>query len=678
MVSKELLELAMDKLRSSGLDHIEPARLGIEILNAPETAAVAPNFPALPALRIRYWDPRTKGARKPLSHRPLWPPFERIRIIGPSIQNAKGKELRYLQAPNLGVCAYFPPNFDWEPVLDDPFTPIFITEGELKAAKGCDMGLPCIGLGGVSNISSQSTGVGFLPELAAVNWIQRNVYIVFDNDGQPKPDVLMAINRLGTELEQRGAVPWLLRLPIGDGGTKVGLDDYFVQGHTLAEFMQLVAARESLTLARELWKLNEQVVKVLDPSVVVIAETGKMLKLDAFKAHWSNVRVPEQVLTKDGEMSLKQVPLGDRWLTWGCRRSVTGITYVPGGERFIDGDTFNTWTGWGCEPRKGDVEPFKKLLDHIFGNTKEGREARRWMLQWLAYPLQHPGTKLYTSVLLWSHEHGTGKTLIGYVMREIYGWKNTSEIGQKHMHGDFNGFAENKAFIIGDEITGSDRREVADQMKSLITQTMIRINQKHIPEYDLPNLCNFYLTSNRASAIYVEDDDRRYFVWEVQSKAPLDFFREFDTYYKSDAGKSAIHHYLLSIDTRDFNPLAPAPMTEAKARMFEDSLSSHGAWARRLKDSPDAYLRVGKAPLQGDLYTAHELLRLFEQEGPTSVKANTLGMELKAAGIPQLPQLRWGNPERRDRFFAVRNAEMWLKAPASAIKKHLETTKGMK
>lgn len=35
---------------------------------------------------------------------------------------------------------------------------------------------------------------------------------------------------------------------------------------------------------------------------------------------------------------------------------------------------------------------------HIFRNDSESRE---WFEQWVAYPLQYPGSKLYSAVVLW-------------------------------------------------------------------------------------------------------------------------------------------------------------------------------------------------------------------------------------------------------------------------------------
>lgn len=673
--------IAIEKLKSSGLEHLGLDQLHMRALTAEQTAAIGPHFAACPALRIDYMDPFTERApAQPLRHKAMYPPFFRIRYLGPNLPvDKKGKAIRYMQPGGIGVCAYFPPNIDWSSVLADTNKTIYVTEGELKAAKACDMGFPTIGLGGVNNIYSHKTGYSFLPELERVDWVAREVVICFDNDVLTKPNVISGLNALGRELEQRGALPYVVNLPDPPNGGKMGLDDFFLS-HSAADFEGLCSNKESLTLAEELWRMNTLAVKVRTPNCVVDMRDMETLNLETFAAHYNNITTPQRSVMASGKVSYKPVPVATAWLKWPLRTSVRGLTYQPGMPRFIDdGELFNVWGGWGSEPKKGDVQPFLQLLDYIFGKSAEGREAKQWFLQWCSYPIKNPGAKLYTAVLLWSREHGVGKTLLGYVLGRIYGRRNWAEVRQKSLLSDFNSWSKNKQLIIGTEITGSDKNQHADELKDLITSESLTINEKFIPEYTLPNVANFFLNSNRDSALYLEDDDRRFFVWEVQQKAPQEFFEAFDKWYKTHENIQAVHHYLLGVDTSSFKPYAKALTTSAKLEMTRTAYSDHARWCHQLKDSPDYYLRSGSVQLLPDLYTAEELLNLYKATDQfSSVKANTFGVALKAAGFKQLPQTRWGEPSRNSRFFIVRNEAQWLKATPKQIKAHAEATKGRK
>ena len=77
----------------------------------------------------------------------------------------------------------------------------------------------------------------------------------------------------------------------------------------------------------------------------------------------------------------------------------------------------NLFRRLGCEPKEGDTTPFHELLEFL---TQDEKEILPWILDWLAYPLKHLGTKLYTCLTMWSVEHGVGKSLLGYRRDEDY------------------------------------------------------------------------------------------------------------------------------------------------------------------------------------------------------------------------------------------------------------------
>jgi hypothetical protein len=266
-------------------------------------------------------------------------------------------------------------------------------------------------------------------------------------------------------------------------------------------------------------------------------------------------------------------------------------------------------------------------------------------------------------------------------MGRIYGQKNWTEVTQSDLHGSFNSWAKNKQFVIGSEITGSDSRSHADQLKHLITSDTLTINEKYIPQYELPNCANFFLNSNRANALYLEDADRRFFVWEVQQKAPHDFFTMFDGWYKVERSIAAIHHHLMHYDLTGFNPRGQALVTQAKAEMTAAARSAHATWAHALLESPEQYLCSGRVPWRSDLYTAKELLDLYKrtEDMNSKVSLNHMGETLVLAGALRLDQIRWkpaGSPvQRADRFYAVRNQEQWTRATPAQIRKHLESAK---
>lgn len=679
-VSDETLQLAEEKFASSGLTMEEAEELGIEIMDAEQTARLHSSFEMRPALKLTYRDPWTEQPMQPF---PKWPAFYRIRYLGkPPVsfkdQTAK-KPPRYVQPPGSGLCAYFPTigGVDWDNVLSDPNQILTITEGEFKAAKATQMGFPTIGLGGVHSFKSQKSGLLFLPELERINWVKRRVYIAFDSDFRSNPNICRAMNELAESLMLRGAVPYMLPLPdvVPDG--KTGLDDFFLTEVPDAYADLMEGHGELLTLSRPLWKLNEEYTYVHEPGIVVVKETGQKLSPASFKDHAaSTATYAERVVSDAGKVSLKPVVAAAAWMRWPLRHEVGKLTYRPGKDEIIPGPTvrttlLNTWPGWGVEPKKGDVSMFLQLVDHLFDGADKG--AKEWFLRWCAYPIKYPGVKLFSAVVLHGIEHGTGKSLVGYSLGKVYG-KNFKEIKQDDLHTQFNGWAENKQLILGDEITGSDNRRDSDTLKSMITRQTLDVNQKHIAAYEIPDCINYLFTSNQPDAFFLEDRDRRFFIHEVQvSPLPEEFYVEYDLWL-STVGASAIFQFMLDMDMGDFNPTAPAMRTSAKDRMTEDVRSDVGTWVRSALRSPDSVLKNGVGPMGGDLWTNKQLLALYDPEGRTKITANGLGRELRRAGAVQANN---GAPVRlkngdQDRYYAMRNPAKWQKATLAEVRDHLE------
>lgn len=680
--SAEETKLAFAKLQSSGLSMDDAVELGMEVLNGFQTGQLHKSFAAKMALKINY-----RGLDgTPLSPRPKWPAFYRVRYLEDvddpasfSGQTDK-KKLRYVNEPEAGVAAYFPHigDVDWFKIAADPQEPVLITEGELKAAKATKEGFPAIGLGGVFNFRAVKNGIEFLPELEEFDWVKRYVYICYDSDYRTNSNICLALNQLAEELMDRGALPMLVSLPDVLEDAKTGLDDLLVNApdgrNMLAE---LLRTAEPLSLAKPLWKLNDRVLYVQDPGLVVTRKSFQKLSPAAFRDHaYATVSYTEQTVRADGEMSYKKVPAAAAWLRWPLRAEASRLVYAPGLGSEVpepEGNAFNIWRGWGCKPEKGDITPWKELLDHLF--TGADPEDRKYFERWCAYPLQFPGVKMYVAAVMFGIMHGTGKSLIGYALGKIYG-RNFSEISKDDLTGGNYDWAEAKQFVLGDEVTGSAKRDVNDMLKKLITQEKFRVNIKYVPTFELVDMINYYFTSNHPDAFFMEDNERRYFIHEVKvGPLPEAFYTKFDEWMKRGNGPSALFHYLLNLDLGDYNPHANARRTQARARMIADTKSDLGEWVAKLLNDPESVLRVGHMPLDKDLFTNHDLLPLYDPDQRTGTTANGLGRELRRSGVPLAYD---GNPlpgpDGPGRYYILRNKEKWTNATRPQLVKHLEST----
>ncbi|MDQ3817758.1 MAG: DUF3854 domain-containing protein [Acidobacteriota bacterium] len=162
-----------------------------------------------------------------------------LRPDHPRIKN--GRPVKYETPRGARMVIDVPPHASkW---LGDPTRPLFITEGARKADAGVSANLVCAALLGVNNFrgTNEYGGKTALADWEHIALEGRRVYIVYDSDVMTNPAVSKALVRLKLFLENRKADVFLIYLPPGERGEKVGLDDYLASGHTVADLLALAS-----------------------------------------------------------------------------------------------------------------------------------------------------------------------------------------------------------------------------------------------------------------------------------------------------------------------------------------------------------------------------------------------------------------------------------------------------
>ncbi len=262
-----------------------------------------------------------------------------------------------------------------------------------------------------------------------------------------------------------------------------------------------------------------------------------------------------------------------------------GIGFDPAGtdERI----KCNLWAGWPTVPQKGQCDQLLGLLWHMCSNEgMRANELYQWVLKWLAYPIQHPGAKMKSTLVIHGPQ-GTGKNMFFEAIMAIYGQYGWV-IDQSAIEDKFNDWASRKLFLIADEVVArSEMFHIKNKLKSFITGTQIRINPKNMQAYWEANHVNMVFLSNEPMPVVLEEDDRRHAVIWTPDKLSQDYYTE--TQRELDnGGRAALHHYLMhEVDLGDFTSSTPPPMTDAKQELIGLSM-----------DSPSAFVTAFRA---GDL-----------------------------------------------------------------------------
>jgi hypothetical protein len=542
----------------------------------------------------------------------------RIRFYHPvnlnQFKRGRPKLRKYTQPANVRPHAYFPPLISWKSIVDDPSVPIFITEGEKKAAKACKEGYPTIGLGGVYNFMSKERNMEFLPELDEIKWQGRKVVIVYDSDLATNKDVKQARRVLTSRFYARGATVYYLNFQV-DRDEKVGFDDYLVQ-YGKEAFDVLVNEAECVTPDDS--KLSEYLERYA--LIVSVAGVWDIEKKRLQSMHKFLVSHPhDHTVGMDKSGRQVRITYAEAWRDSPKKIEADSIVCDPSEydprnpvlTPLTSDGNINVFKGLGLTPKRGSIKPWRTLLEIVFKGRKD---YIRWFEKWLAYPLQNLGTKLNQSVFVYGGQ-GLGKSAIGYIMRDIYG--PSSELAQDHtLFNTFNKWMEGCLFAMGDELMGDYPRKSRAHLKTLITSETIPVEPKGVDSYEVDNMLNFYLTANEPRALPLDafGSNRRFFVIHCPEihhpKYPRLWYRtEFNDWRGKKTGSEgprALLYHLLNLDTSGFDPFEDAPDTPEKTNVVSSSRSNVETWVSRLKENTTAF--------PNDLYEAHALYKIYSSE----------------------------------------------------------------
>jgi Family of unknown function (DUF5906)/Bifunctional DNA primase/polymerase, N-terminal len=263
------------------------------------------------------------------------------------------------------------------------------------------------------------------------------------------------------------------------------------------------------------------------------------------------------------------------WLA--ANAAVEQTTWAPG-EPMLIKDKLVSDGGWikrpGCRifnqyrpptlvPHLGDVGPWLDLVHKVFPDEAEH------IVLWLAHRVQRPWEKINHALFLGGNP-GIGKDTILEPVKQAVGPWNFADVSPHRVLGNFNSFARSVILRISEarDLGDWDRFAFYDRMKALITAPpdVIQINEKHLREYYVPNLCGVTITSNhKTDGIYLPAEDRRHLVtWSnlTQSDFASDYWQKLYRWYGS-GGNAAVAQYLASRDLSGFDAKAPPPKTGA-------------------------------------------------------------------------------------------------------------------
>jgi len=251
-----------------------------------------------------------------------------------------------------------------------------------------------------------------------------------------------------------------------------------------------------------------------------------------------------------------------------------GVTYMPGAGWAV-GDCLNTYRPSDLVPVRGlgveDINPWWLLLCRLV----PAEEEREHLLDWMAFVLQKPGIKINHAPLIMSPVHGVGKdTLIEPLIRGL-GPHNCNAIMADSLQGAFNSYLIGTKLVIVEEIMDFiDKGKVANKIKPMLASPpyMLRVNEKNMPEFNIPNIVQAIFFSNNEGAMTIKDAERRYFCIRIEAELLIpEHATAIWQWYQQEQGFEKVFGWLLDRNVTRFDPQARPPVTDYQRDLVETS-----------------------------------------------------------------------------------------------------------
>ena len=372
--------------------------------------------------------------------------------------------------------------------------------------------------------------------------------------------------------------------------------------------------------------------------------------------------VYDRVLQKILPLAAVKASMGpDRYDFWmnSAEREILpfdNVQFAPG--RTLPDGYINTFTGlpsvptippgdlprdmWDLMDRFPAATPIFQLIVHLCDDRPAVIE---WLINWIAYPLQHVGAKLDTAIVMHGEMHGSGKSVFWeLIVKAIYGPRYAATFGQENLESQYTGGRSGRLFALFEEVFSSNERyKHSGTIKHMITGRTQTIERKFVDAWEEENHMNAVFLSNAIQPFHVEGHDRRMQVMWVSRKLPPDLKVSVSEAI-GGAALAEFYGYLMSVpllltmgldgellpEPVKFDPHTEPLMTPEKARLIRYGLSGwelfHREWTAG--DLPVPYVSC----LADDLVLAYRWW--VSRSGEREMTRNKF-VEAMAARVPK-------------------------------------------
>ena len=239
--------------------------------------------------------------------------------------------------------------------------------------------------------------------------------------------------------------------------------------------------------------------------------------------------------------------------------------------------TLNFWVGHAPDPKPGI---WVEIRDYLLKVLCAGdAQLYEYLIHYLAHMVQRPEEKPGVMLVLLGGQ-GTGKGVYFSLLRAI--WPITtlqvSKIDQ--VVGKFTSALERNYIICMDEALFAGDRQAIDNLKSIVTEQYLHIEQKYQPSRTIESVHRLFAASNHEHFAHVEADDRRFVFLRVSNVHQQDtqYFSTIAAAISNPETIKALIYYLKRKDITKFNVRIKPKTTEQRSQKIKSLQGFERFW----------------------------------------------------------------------------------------------------
>jgi hypothetical protein len=244
---------------------------------------------------------------------------------------------------------------------------------------------------------------------------------------------------------------------------------------------------------------------------------------------------------------------------------------------------YNLWRPFDMEFVTDYIEKIEErnfILNHIKILCGNDDNVTDYFIKWIAQMIQYPAIKTICPTLI-SNE-GAGKGTLMRLLSKMLGATKILETTtpSRDVWGDFNAQIANKFLINLNELSKKETIETEGQIKGLITDPKITINNKGVQKYEIDSFHRFLITTNKDEPINTKNGDRRNLIIRSSDEkcGDKEYFKKMYKMLDDVNVIKTCYEYFKSIPDMDNFLDLKMPVTEYQEELKELSVNIIEKW----------------------------------------------------------------------------------------------------